>query len=335
MKQGATWRWAGYFLLWLGPSALAAGRIHRVPEDHPTIQAAVDAAGAGERIVVGKGRFCGATVTKPLDLRGKHGATIIGCPAPIVGPFRVGFFLPDGGASGTSIRGFRFDGRGVSNADLTPLALGVLARDANGVVVERNHFLGTVQAITNTDGSDWRVLFNEIEGLTALTCDGQCAGGDGIVFQQRQHLEVRPRHNLAAFNDVEAHIPDGLSEFSVTGILVLGQEGAWTIGNDLDVPHNPAASAEGVGILVTDQCCAAVVTQTSIDTRVLFNDGRDSEVAVRVSPDANGGPGNLQGAILFGNRGTVILPAGQAAQTATRGAERRATLATHSPSVAY
>jgi hypothetical protein len=335
MKQSGTWRWAGCFLLWLGPSALAGEGVHRVPEDHPTIQAAVDAASAGDRIVVSRGRFCGATVTKPLDLRGKHGATIIGCPAPVVGPFRAGFFLPDGGASGTRIRGFRFDGRGISNSNLTPLALGVLARDADGVVVEWNHFLGTVQAITNTDGSHWRVVFNQIDGLTALTCDGQCAGGDGIVFQQRQHLHVRPRHNVAAFNDVEAHIPDGLSEFSVTGILVLGQEGAWTFGNDLDVPHNPAAGAEGVGILVTDQCCAAVVTQTSIDTRVLFNDGRDSEVAVRVSPDATGGPGNLQGAIIFGNRGKVILPAGQPAQMATLRREGGVTLATHTPSVAY
>jgi hypothetical protein len=335
MKQRATWRWAGFLLLWLGPSALAGERAHRVPQDHLTIQAAVDAASAGDRIVVSRGRFCGATVTKPLDLRAKHGATIVGCPVPAVGLLRAGFFLPDGRASGTRIRGFHFDGSGVSNANLTPLALGVLARDADEVVVERNHFQGTVQAVTNTDGSHWRVLFNEIDGLTALTCDGQCAGGDGIVFQQRQHLDVRPRHNVAAFNEVGAHIPDGLSEFSVTGIFVLGQEGAWALGNDLDVPHNPAASAEGVGILVSDQCCAAVVTQTSIDTRVLFNDGRDSEVAVRVSPDANGGPGNLQGAIIFGNRGTVILPSGPAALMATLGPRRGVMLATHRPSVAY
>jgi hypothetical protein len=301
-------RWTAGSVLLVGWGALAHPHSIRVPEDQPTIQDAVDLAANGDRIVVGRGNFCGATVTKRLELKGKHGATIIGCDQPAVGVFRAGFLLPDDRASGTRISGFRFDGRGISNANLTPLALGVIGRDANQVVVEHNRFQGTVQAITSTDGSNWHVFFNEVEGLTALTCDGQCAGGDGIVFQQRQHLDVRPKHNVAAFNEVSGRIPDGLSEFSVTGIFILGQDGAVALANRLEIPHNPAAPAEGVGVLVSDQCCAAVVTQTSINSIILFNDGRRSEVAVRVTPDATGGRGNLEGALIFGNRGQVILP---------------------------
>jgi hypothetical protein len=285
----------------------------RVPQDQATIQEAVDAARDGDLIVVGRGRFCGATITRRVDLLGKDGPTIVGCPAPLSGPYRVGFLLPDDRASGTTIRGFRFDGRGVSNANLEPLGAGVLARSADRVTVSNNVFEGTFQAVTNTDGSGWTVLLNRIEHLTALTCDGGCAGGDAIVFQQRLVLDQRPRGNLAAFNQVQGDIPDGLNEFSMTGVFVLGQARALVLGNDFRIPHNPAAAAQGVGVLVSDHCCAAVVVSTSVKTDVLFNDGRRSELVLRVDPDADGGDGNLEGARIFGNRGKVDLPVGTAA----------------------
>ena len=289
------------------------GHVLRVPQDHATIQEAVDSAGDGDRIIVGHGRFCGATITRRVDLLGRDGATIVGCTAPVSGPYRVGFLLPDARASGTTIRGFRFDGRGVSNANLQPLGAGVLARSADGVTVANNFFEGTFQAVTNTDGSEWTVLLNRIEHLTALTCDGGCAGGDAIVFQQRLVLDRRPRENLALLNRVQGDIPDGLNEFSMTGVFVLGQARARVVGNDFRIPHNPAAAAQGVGVLVSDHCCAAVVVSTSVKTDVLFNDGRRSELVLRVDPDAQGGDGNLEGARIFGNRGRLDLPAGAAA----------------------
>jgi hypothetical protein len=284
----------------------------RVPQQYPTIQAAVDAASHSERIVVSSGRFCGATLTRRVSLEAKHGATIIGCDAPMSGPYRVGFLLPDARASGSSIRGFRFDGRGVSNANLTPLGAGILARSADHVRVVDNDFEGTFQAVTNTDGSGWTVLFNRVDHLTALTCDGGCAGGDGIVFQQRLVLDRRPRGNVAAFNQVQGDIPDGLNEFSMTGVFVLGQSRAAIVANTFKIPHNPAAGAQGVGVLVSDHCCAAVVVSTSVKTDVLVNDGRRSELVLRVDPDAQGGDGNLEGARIFGNRGKVELPPGAA-----------------------
>jgi len=292
----------------------------RVPHDQPTIQAAVDAAQPGQRIVVSRGSFCGATLTQRVELVGKRGATIIGCPQPVAGALRVGFLLPDGRASGSRIRGFTFDGTGISNANLTPLAAAILGRSADQVRVVGNTFLGGIQAVTNTDGSGWQVAFNTIRGLTALTCDGQCAGGDGIVFQQRLDLTTRPRGNIAAFNSVQGSVPDGLSEFEVVGVFLLGQEGSIVAFNKLAIPHNPAAPAAGVGVLISDQCCAAVITSTSIDWRVVFNDGRRSQIAVQVSPDVNGGKGNLQGGILFGNKGVIDLPPGASMLRASRNA---------------
>jgi len=293
----------------LSAPALASHPI-RVPQDQPTIQAAIDAAQPGQRIVVSRGRFCGATLTQRVKLVGKSGATIIGCPAPVAGVLRVGFLLPDDRASGSSIRGFTFDGTGISNSNLNPIAAGILGRSTNDVRVVGNTFLGGIQAITSTDGSHWQVAFNTVRNMTALTCDGQCAGGDGIVFQQRQDLTTRPKGNIAAFNSVQGTVPDGLSEFEVVGVFLLGQQGSIVFANQLAIPHNPAASSSGVGVLISDQCCAAVVTSTSIDWRVLFNDGRRSEIAVQVSPDVHGGNGNLQGGILFGNRGVIDLPPG-------------------------
>ena len=228
----------------------------------------------------------------------------------MTGAFRVGFLLPDGRASGTKIRGFRFDGRGVSNANLSPIGAGILARSADQVSVVNNAFLGTFQAVTNTDGSHWSVLFNTVEHLTALTCDGGCAGGDAIVFQQRLALDRRPTGNLAAFNHVQGDIPDGLDEFSMTGVFVLGQDRARVVANVFVIRDNPAAAGQGVGVLVSDHCCADVVVSTSVKTDVLFNDGRRSELVLRVDPDAQGGPGNLEGARIFGNRGRVDLPPG-------------------------
>lgn len=301
------------------------GHVLRVPQQYATIQAAVDAAEDGDHVLVSRGRFCGATLTRRVELKGKPGATIIGCDAPVTGAYRIGFYLPDGRASGSSIRGFRFDGRGVSNGNLAPLGAGVLARSADDVSVVDNTFDGTFQAVTNTDGSGWTVLFNRIEHLTALTCDGGCAGGDGIVFQQRLVLDRRPRGNVAAFNHVQGDIPDGLDEFSMVGVFVLGQARARVAANSFRIPHNPGAAAEGVGVLVSDHCCAAVVVSTSVKTDVLFNDGRHSEVVLRVDPDAQGGDGNLEGARIFGNRGKVELPPGAAPpRNAARGPETRA-----------
>jgi hypothetical protein len=302
--------WGLTSLVGFAAPAAAGGHSIQVPQDHPTIQEAVDAAGDGDSIVVDKGRFCGATITQRVQLIGRHGATIIGCDQPVVGVLRAGFFLPDARASGTRIKGFRFDGQGVSNANLIPLALGVIARSADDLEVTDNAFQGTIQAVTNTDGSGWRVLFNRVSQLTALTCDGQCAGGDAIVFQQRLVLTTRPENNIAAFNHVEGTIPDGLDQFSMVGIFVLGQDGALVLGNRLAIPDNPNAAGEGDGVLVTDHCCAQVVVSTSVKTKVLFNDGRRSEVAVRVDVDASGGAGNLEGAVIFGNRGRVVLPPG-------------------------
>jgi hypothetical protein len=302
----------------------AAAAILRVPDQHPTIQAAVDAAGAGDTIFVRRGSYCGAVLDKAVHLVGLGQPTIVGCET---GPFlsanlRIGFLLPGAAgtsaASGTTITGFEFDGAGVSNTNREPLAFGILGRFASNVGVLHNRFDGTVQAITNTAGDRWLVAHNRVEELTVFDCSpgGGCTGGDGIVVQvARGSLAApggaasplnRPEGNLILGNRVEGQIPDGFDAFGMVGVLVFSADGTTIIHNKLSIPDNPNAEAPGQGILITNSCCGDPTLQVpgARRTLVAFNDASDSELGVVV--DGTGGA-NTEGLVLKHNRGLVVV----------------------------
>lgn len=292
-------------------SGMAKADTLRVPEDFTTIQEAVDAALPEDQIRVGPGEWCGATITETVDLFGEGNATIIGCASnPALGPFRIGFFLPDSSASGSSFRHFLFDGEGVSNqgtGNFDPLSFAVFARDADNIIIEQNHVVGTVQSFTNTRGSGWTVNHNIIEDLTVFTCDGAvtCGGGDGIVFQDRDVGGPRQTDNTAMFNVVSGSVPDNLDLFSMVGILILGAEDGTVLQkNRIAIPGNPLAGGEGHAIRVSDVCCGGPATfQTVINSVIVKNDGRNSEFSVVIDLDSTGGTGNTEGTRLRGNFG--------------------------------
>jgi nitrous oxidase accessory protein NosD len=303
-------------------ASAAQARQRRVPERYPTIQAAIDAASAGDVVDVAPGSYCGATVTTSVTLLGHGRATIVGCPdGPMIsGELRAGFYLPgaDGtsAASGTKIEGFTFDGRGVSADNLAPLALGVYARFASDIRVEDNVVLGTVQAITNTAGDNWLIAHNQIAGLTLFDCTGAlCAGGDGIVIQLATGTSAaaggpgapanRPEHNVVVGNRVSGAIPDGFDVFSMAGIFVFAADDTAVEHNDVSIPDNPTADAGGDGVLISNVCCGEPpISPGARRTLVLFNDGRDSQFGVVV--EGSGGD-NTTGLVLFGNSGPVLV----------------------------
>ena len=272
----------------------------QVPGDYPTIQAAVDAAAPGDTIRVGPGSWCGASITKQVNLVGEGNSTIIGCAASpnLFGFLRIGFFLPNGRASGSTISHFTFDGRGVSNSNLEPLSFGVFARDANNVVVDQNSVLGTVQAITNTRGSGWTVAHNNIDGLTVFTCDGFCGGGDAIVFQQRDTALPAAMDNEASFNTITGFIPNTLVEFSMTGIFLINQDGSVIKNNKIGLTALGSSATPGQAILVSNICCGLPGSfGFSSNSVIVNNDGRKSYYSVVIDP------GNFAGTTLRGNFG--------------------------------
>jgi hypothetical protein len=293
-------------LAFAGLPPVEAGTL-RVPRHYPTIQDAVNAAAPGDTILVGPGSWCGATITKQLDLKGDGHPVIVGCPSPapsLFGSLRIGFFLPDGSASGTTIRDFVFDGQGVSNTDLAPLAFAVFARDADDVIVQQNRVLGTVQSITNTRGDGWDVSHNKIEGLTVFTCDGLCGGGDAIVFQERPVVGSRGMANSATFNDITGAVPDTLNEFSMVGVLAIAQDGTVIRNNKVAIPDNPIADGAGEAIVITDHCCGLPTGfENSQNSTIINNDGRGSEFAVVIEIDSANGFANSIGTALRGNFG--------------------------------
>jgi nitrous oxidase accessory protein NosD len=302
-------------------SARANAALLRVPSQYPTIQAAIDAASDGDRIRVSSGEYCGAVVSKRVTLEGRGRPRIIGCtggPTVTTGT-RVGFFLPGARgvnpASGTSIRGFVFDGRGVSNQNLAPLSFGVFARYAHDVRVTRNRFLGTVQAITNTGGDRWVIKRNRIRGLTVLDCTLHCTGGDGIVIALGRTLPApggaaeplnRPENNLVSKNSISGTAPDNFGVFSLAGVLLLSADHTTVVGNRLAMRDNPNAAAVGQGILVSNTCCGLGISflPGSRNTTLAFNRGKQSEVAIVV--EGTGGA-NTEGLFLFRNQGKVVI----------------------------
>jgi hypothetical protein len=300
----------------------AEARTLDVPASFATIQAAVDAADDGDVVDVAPGRFCGATIEKRVTLVGHGRATIVGCPdGPVLSNgVRAGFRMPGAngtsGASGTRIDGFVFDGRGISEGDLDPLGVAIIANFANDVHVERNMVLGTVQAITDTAGDRWVIAHNRIEGFTVFDCTGAlCGGGDGIVIQlARDGLDApggsaapvnRPEGNVVFDNVVTGSIPDGFGVFSVVGVFLFDADGTVVTRNRLAIADNPNADAVGQGILVSDVCCGeAPLTPGGRNDVITLNDGAESQIAVEV--DGTAGE-NTQGLVLFGNLGPVVV----------------------------
>jgi hypothetical protein len=298
----------------------AEARVRRVPGVYPTIQAAVDAASPDDLIDVAPGSYCGARLDRPVALNGHGRATIVGCAEgpTLSGGLRAGFILPgaDGAsaASGSSIEGFVFDGRGIADDNLEPLAVAIIGTFASEIRVERNVILGTIQAITNTGGDRWFIAGNRILGLTLFDCTGAlCAGGDGIVIQIARdgvaapggpEADVnRPAGNVVFGNVITGAIPDGFATFSMVGIFVLAADRTVVSRNVVSIPDNPTAEALGQGVLVDNSCCGqAAILPGSRQTVVTFNDGRDSEIAVEI--DGESGE-NTAGLVLFGNAGSV------------------------------
>ena len=288
----------------------------RVPQDFPTIQAAVNNANVRDTIQVGPGRWCGASITKPLNLIGQGGATIMGCPPGNPGPVgnlrRRGFRI-EPFASGTSIRNFVFDGNGMSVDNPAPLYIGIVIAGpstngldgAHEVVIESNTFEGTAFGIYVEGGSGHRIAHNVFDGFTILS-DGE--GGAAILIFDNL---LQDRGYSILYNQITSTVPAGDFSFAswineadvpLAGIIVSSQDGATISNNKVSITANKNGDA-GVGILATDSITGFTTTNLTITN----NDGRGSAYDLIITNDLNGGTGNSVGAQIRGNFGVNLI----------------------------
>jgi|SRR5579864_1486591 len=280
------------------------GAAIHVPEDFSTIQSAIDAANDGDTIFVREGRWCGATITKKLNLIGGEGTTIIACPNNF-GPANLKRgFLVRTAASGSAIRNFTFDGSGFSDTNSTPLALGIGSNlQANNIFVEHNRFVGGLFGV-NVNGTGWTVSNNDFDGFTILS-PPNCTGGAAIAS-----ANVGPTRftNTFTHNRITAAVPDGnlgvcswINEVDVplAGIVASGQDGTTISDNQISIAANSSLDA-GAGIIASDRILQSILL-TDINMLIVNNDARQSEFGVIVTS------GNTQGAVIRDNDGINLI----------------------------
>jgi hypothetical protein len=200
-------------------AASFAADVDRVPEDFPTLQAAIDG-GSAPVIELGPGSWAGATVTRPVQIVGVDGPAITS--GPMVRGVRVGLALT-GAADDTHVEGVIFD------CSSPKLDLGVFASAArlggspDRVTVAYNLFYECAQGVTNAGapvtscddervdgGDDWLIEGNAFEGIVARSDRGASGGGNGIVVHNARGAEVHANQFLGDVASSGAFLTSGV-----------------------------------------------------------------------------------------------------------------------------
>ena len=135
-----------------------------VPDQHPTIQAAVDAASPGDRILVGAGYYAGARINKSVKISGEGGSTVINERFP-GGLFPTAFEIVSG-ADKTEISDVTIELPGSWDELVTGIFVSAAAGpNATKCSIRNVRFSGLTRAIRVSDTSGWIIMDNTIEGL--------------------------------------------------------------------------------------------------------------------------------------------------------------------------
>lgn len=184
------------------PVAVHAAKI-RVPQDQPTIQAAVDAAQSGDQVLVSKGTYAEVVVVD-----GRQGITIKGKGKPVLGG-GGGIPLSILNAIDVTVDGLTIDGspdQGLLIAESTGVEVrrctvrnatnGIRVEGGRGHVIEKNR----VEDVGN-DGID----FDDLDGTITPVVDSavrknrvERVGDDGIELKGSGHLAEKNHVVLAA-----------------------------------------------------------------------------------------------------------------------------------------
>jgi hypothetical protein len=135
-----------------------------VPDQHPTIQAAVDAASPGDRILVGPGNYAGAIIDKWVKISGAGNETVI-TEGFQPGRFWTAFRIVSG-ADKTEISDLTIAMSGPPDVMMTGIDIWPFPSPAPIKGVIRNvKFIDTARAVRIRNSSGWIITENIIAGL--------------------------------------------------------------------------------------------------------------------------------------------------------------------------
>lgn len=281
-----------FLALLVGVASIAMAQepsLCRVPGDYSLIQDAVDDTNC-EVIIVGEGFWSGATIDRPVEIRGEDGAIIDDGPNSH-SFLRAGFLFEEGsGGSGTKISGFTFQGATQSErTDDENLDFPIFSRGVDNVTIDHNVMENSLQAITNWHGSGWHIHHNTIDGLWTL-----CGGGIGIILGSR--FETPSDDNIVAFNRINAEdVAPGGGFYTTPGIALMsdaryGWPGGFVrnnkiIHNDISVTGFFEGGKTGVGIELSDIGFMDEEPAVVIDNKIMQNDPRGSSLELMWNPE--------------------------------------------------
>lgn len=290
----------------LTPSfALGQGNTWMVPGDFATIQAAINSASVltGDTIVVGPGSYAGALVTKGVEITGEDGATI--ATGPVHGSGLIQGFRLLAGSGGTTLSHLTFE---VDLAIMNGAAV-------NDVTVTHCTFLNTVQAISNWRGNRWNITHNVITDLRTFN-----GGGIGILVGDYAGGIVED--NVVAHNKISGtlHVfaTDG-GGYNGTGIVLYadfrwGAAGSQRIGynrvvkNKISLTSDTPLLVDVVAIELTDTRDDNNLTGVIYANAIGFNDLRDTQTQIALTPTNLDNPTNAISRNLGENRGHGLHP---------------------------
>jgi parallel beta-helix repeat protein len=181
-----------------------------VSRNHYTyIQEAIDAASAGDTINVAAGEYAGAIVNKNVKLVGEaDGSSVItsGVPFKETSSTYYTAFRPE--ADGCEIRNFTINCDTAVDLDLAIYAIEVNDVTIDSLTINDN---GTIQGITNWNGSNWVITHNVISKTVA-------SGGGGIGIFVGAKAQQQCTGNLVQYNEINATAT--AETYSCPGILV-------------------------------------------------------------------------------------------------------------------
>jgi hypothetical protein len=265
-------------------TAAVAAADWKVPQDFPTIQAAIDSpmVADDDRIMVGPGNFAGALVTRPVHIQGVGRTTITTGPLHPSG-MTQGFRLFEA-ADGTTITNLRF------TVDLAVINASFNVVD--DVTFTRNTIVNPVQGVTNWLGSRWQITNNQIVDLRT-----RCGGGIAILVGDYNGGVVSD--NLVSQNRISGTVhvsPTDCGGYSATGIVIYadfrwGRTGSTSISNNL-ITHNTVSLVSDTPLVVdvvavelSEASDTDPGTHVIVDNGVGFNDLRGTGQQIALTPE--------------------------------------------------